>query len=312
MSAHNEFKTNTETDTARDTDKRVVTLVVTYNRKVLLRECLEALLSQSERIFKILIVDNASEDGTNEFISDIVDGEKILYSNTGENLGGAGGFSYGIKEAIKTGCDYIWIMDDDCIADKTALEELLAYAKKVNGDFGFLSSVVKWTDGSICKMNVQRKSFSQAVENFCSEQKIAMASFVSMFLNVDAVRKCGLPIKEFFIWGDDGEYSARISKSYDNYLVPSSTVVHKTAENNGSDIVTDSADRLERYFYAYRNESYFYRSLGLRGRIYFLAKVAYHRLRLAFSHSVNKKERFAVIKKGLKAGKTFKPEIEFV
>ena len=58
--------------------KKVIVVVVTYNRKVLLKECLDALLSQKYQNFNILVIDNASTDGTKEYIEDVIDNEKVL------------------------------------------------------------------------------------------------------------------------------------------------------------------------------------------------------------------------------------------
>ena len=291
----------------------VVAVVVTHNRKEVLRECLQALTKQDEHALKIIVVDNASEDGTYEHIIDFIDGDKIVYRNTGKNLGGAGGFSFGIKEAAKTDCRYIWLMDDDCVVRRDSLSALLRYAAKINDRFGFLSSVALWTDGSVCEMNVQRTSISKSVRDFKKEdQKIILASFVSLFLNRDAVMKCGLPIKEFFIWGDDWEYTGRISKRFDNYLVPQSVVTHRSDKNAGVDITRESPDRLDRYFYAYRNEKYFYDRFGLKGKLYHFAKICYHKLKITFSNCNGKKKKLDIMRKGLKAAKGFDPTIEYI
>ncbi len=294
-------------------DKSVAAVVVTYNRKQLLKECIEALLAQKEKHLRIFIIDNASTDGTEEYVKGLIDGERVVYLNTGENLGGAGGFCFGIKEAMKSDCDYVWLMDDDCIVHPDSLDKLLECADKLGGDFGFLSGVARWTDDEICEMNVQRISVWRMVKNFTVPlQRIRFASFVSLFLSRQAVLTCGLPIKEFFIWGDDWEYTSRISKKFKNYLAGESVVTHKSETNVGSNIVADTSDRLNRYFYAYRNESYLFNRLGISGKLYYAAKIPYHRLKLALSDVPDKKERFAIIKKGLKAAKTFKPEIEYV
>ena len=86
-------------------DKSVAAVVVTYNRKQLLKECIEALLAQKAKHLRIFIIDNASTDGTEEYVKGLIDGERVVYLNTGENLGGAGGFCFGIKEAMKSDCD---------------------------------------------------------------------------------------------------------------------------------------------------------------------------------------------------------------
>ncbi len=105
--------------------KKVIAVVVTYNRKELLKECIEALINQDYKNCEILIVDNASTDGTKEFIEKYIKDSKIIYKNTGSNLGGAGGFNYGIRKACELGCDFVWVMDDDWIVKKDTLTKLL-------------------------------------------------------------------------------------------------------------------------------------------------------------------------------------------
>ena len=293
-------------------NKSVIAVIVTYNRKTLLKESIEALLNQKYKNIKVLVIDNASTDGTQEYITDLVDNTKVIYLNTGKNLGGAGGFNYGIKQAVIMGCDYIWIMDDDCVVRENSLTSLVDFAKEKNDDFGFLSSVVKWTDDSICKMNVQRYSMSKKIENFEENQKIEMASFVSMFFKSSVVEDIGLPIKDFFIWGDDWEYTYRISRKYDCYLVANSIVTHKMVNNDAVNIATDSPERLPRYFYDYRNEGYLYKKAGFKGKIYFLLKRLLHIKRIVFSKTKNKKERLKILFKGSRAVRKFKPHIEYV
>ena len=131
----------------------IATIVVTYNRKELLRECVDALQS-SDVSSDIIIIDNNSTDGTKEYIADAM-ADNVTYKRLKKNLGGAGGFSAGIKYAVRQGYKYIWIMDDDTIVKKDTLERLLDATKELNNNFGFLSSSVKWIDGSDCKMNRQ-------------------------------------------------------------------------------------------------------------------------------------------------------------
>ena len=291
-------------------DKKISAVVVTYNRKELLEECVQSLLNQSYQNFNILIVDNCSTDGTQEHIERYLN-DNVKYFNTGANLGGAGGFNYGIRKAVENGADYVWIMDDDCIPTENALEELVNFAKEKEDNFGFLSSVVKWKDNSICRMNIQKISLSKSVEDFTKNQEIKLASFVSLFLKAEAVEDLGLPIKDFFIWGDDWEYTARVSSKYKSYLVAKSVVIHKSNSNLGADISQDSADRLSRYFYAYRNEGYFYRRQGIKGKTYNFLKRQLHRFRIFKSKSDNKKAKYKIIKDGFKASKTFNPRIEY-
>ncbi|MBQ8908192.1 MAG: glycosyltransferase [Clostridia bacterium] len=293
-------------------EKLIYAVVVTYNRKVLLREGILALLASDNENLRILVVDNAGTDGTKDYIADLLENPAIIYENTGKNLGGAGGFAYGIRRAVSLGAYYVWLMDDDCIVTPTALDGFLRFADKAKDEFGFLSGVVRWTDGSICKMNVQRTTLFHEISDFSRHTRVKLASFVSLFLTAKVIEEVGLPYREFFIWGDDWEYTARISKSYPCYLVSDSVAVHKSKNNIGADIVSDTGDRLDRYFYAYRNEGYFYAKEGLRGKLYYFAKKLYHRIKIRFSGTPMKKEKLAILRQGAKAAKTFTPTKEFV
>lgn len=292
--------------------KNTIAVVVTYNRKLLLKECLTALVNLKNDNLKILVVDNASTDNTYEYISQLIDNKKVIYSNTGANLGGAGGFNYGMRKAVEMGCDYVWVMDDDCIVQDDTLAELLKFADSVNDDFGFLSSVAKWKDGSICKMNIQKTDIKNRVTDFGKNQEVQLASFVSLFLKSSTICQLGLPIKDFFIWGDDWEYTFRISKHLKSYMVAKSQVTHKCVSNIGVNISKDESDRLDRYFYAYRNERYFYRQAGFKGKFYQFCKICLHITRIIFSKCKNKKAKLNIMFKGLKAGKKFNPPIEYV
>lgn len=300
-------------DVIMEKKDKVIAVIVTYNRKELLKESIEALINQKYENCKILVIDNNSTDGTKDYIKKFIEEEKIMYENTGENLGGAGGFAYGIKKACSIGCDYVWIMDDDCMVHEDTLEEFMKADEKLNGQYGFLSSKVLWKNKKICKMNIQRRTLLKNVRDFEKNiQPIAMASFVSLLIKTSIIEELGLPIKEFFIWTDDWEYTRRISKKYKCYLVNDSVVTHKSKNNMGADIVNDSKDRLNRYKYIYRNDVYLYRREGIKGWCYIFARNLYHIIRIIFSKAENKKERIKVILNATKEGKKFNPPIEYV
>ena len=121
---------------------KVVAVVVTYNRLDLLKENINALLAQKYNDFDIMIIDNASTDGTEKYVRSI-ENKKINYINTGSNLGGAGGFSFGVRKAIEKGYDFAWLMDDDTIPAYDALDSFIKKTDKFNGEFSYLASVVK-------------------------------------------------------------------------------------------------------------------------------------------------------------------------
>lgn len=294
--------------------KTVAACVVTYNRRELLLECIDHLLAQTvAAIMDVIIVDNASTDGTQEALADHIAKGNIIYVNTGSNLGGAGGFQRCFREATQRGYEYAWVMDDDCMPEANALEELLVYGDALGGDFGYLSSKVLWKDGSICVMNVQRQKLFKNVEDYSPRAiPIDLASFVSLFVPTSVVREVGLPIKEFFLWTDDWEYTRRISLKHPCYLVPSSVVVHKSAMNIGANIAYESSERLDRFEMMYRNDVYLYRREGVRGFLYECARLTAHAARVITRSSDHRGDRLRSIARGTMKGFGFRPEIEYV
>ena len=240
---------------------KIAAVVVTYNRLELLKQCVESLEKQTVPC-DILLVNNNSTDTTEEWATSISEENNIIkYRNTGANIGGAGGFNFGMRWAVEEGYELVWLMDDDCLPYEDSLQELLNAHEKLDGKYGWLSSAVLWKDGTACMMNRQKLE-----ENFYEQMELIryglvrakQATFVSLFLRAETVKKVGLPIKEFFIWGDDIEYTRRIAVrcGMPSFLAGKSQVLHMMGSNSGSSIATDGKERIERYNYAFRNENY--------------------------------------------------------
>lgn len=292
-------------------EPNVVAIVVTYNRKELLYECIQALLNQSYKNLDIFVIDNASTDQTEEYIKDLIGG-RVFYSNTGKNLGGAGGFNYGMKIACRNQYDYLWIMDDDTIPNQDALSQLIeAYKSKPQA--GFLSSKTLWTDGSLCFMNLGRDFNFRSIHNYTDEFiPCAAATFVSLFVPQKVVKEIGLPISDFFIWGDDLEYTRRITRKYKGYIATSSVVIHKMKSNDQGSIEVTPEDRIDRYKYAYRNEVFLYRREGARGWMHILLRTPVHIFRVLLKSKSKRLKRIRVILGSTIKGFAFNPKIEYI
>ena len=238
---------------------KVIAVIVTYNRLHLLKKCLSAVLAQSRKPDTIIVVDNGSTDDTRHWLA-----RQPVQCHYQDNTGGAGGFSSGIKLAYQNGADWIWLMDDDTIPHNDALEKLLTALNKVNAQkekVGFLSSRVHWTDGSVHEMNrtyLLTDSKKSAPFSFAEESGLPLVqfgTFVSMLLSSKAVEKVGLPIKEYFIWNDDVEYSKRIiSNGLAGLAVEESITSHETPTNHQSNVFIDPASSIWKFRYGLRNE----------------------------------------------------------
>ncbi len=294
--------------------KKIAAIVVTYNRCELLKECINALRNSTVPV-DILVVDNASTDDTAEAVQTFLPAGGISYFNTQENIGGAGGFHFGIKKAYELEFDYFWLMDDDTIVQPDTLELLLEADGKLKGEYGFLSSLALWKDGTDCFMN-----YHTIARDWNGEKnrlrdgilKVESATFVSFFVKREVVQQIGLPIKEYFIWGDDTEYSGRIAAEYPCYLVSDSYVIHKMEQNIPSGKITDISDmgRIERMYYSVRNDYCTFRRIGWKSLMRYSVNTMFLFLDVLLHSKEHKGKKLKVILKGYFAGVFFHPTIE--
>lgn len=280
---------------------KTAAIILTYNRKEILKNCVDAVLGQKTSVKPdVIVVDNGSTDGTKLMFEGpevFYTHDKVRYYNTGANTGCAGGFSFGMRKAAELGYDYVWIMDDDCIPSETAFAALYDYAAANAGGFGFLCSKVLWKDGNISIINVPRETLIRNVKDMNrSVIPVTMASFASLFIPISVIKDVGLPYREFFIWTDDWEYTRRISAKYPCFFITDSIVTHYIKVNSKADISSAAEDRLHRFRYLYRNDVVLYRREGLKGFAYEAARLPYHLIRIALSrHSLKEKKRRAGI-----------------
>jgi rhamnopyranosyl-N-acetylglucosaminyl-diphospho-decaprenol beta-1,3/1,4-galactofuranosyltransferase len=238
---------------------RIVAVVVAYNRRDLLHECLDALRAQTRSLSAVVVVDNASTDGSADAVAaDFPEADLVRLT---VNTGGAGGFAVGIARAVADrDADLVWIMDDDTIPTPTALQALLDARETAPVTPAVLGSRVVWTDGQDHPMNTPRpKPLADAQERRDAAAAggipVRSSSFVSMLLDADAVRAEGLPVAHYFLWNDDFEYSARVLRHRRGLFVPSSVVVHKTKARADTDV-----DPGERFYFEVRNKLWLFRA----------------------------------------------------
>lgn len=253
----------------------VYAVVVTYNRKILLQECLDALLNQTRDVQKIILIDNASTDGTEEMLREqgYLALDMMDYIKMDKNTGGSGGFYEGIRRTRNEVCDWVWVMDDDTIPATSCLEELLhandvvMSSEPIEGmesvkSPAFYASAVYGPEGEF--MNLPELSNKKSPNGYAywyqflgdSIVGISSATFVSVLISKRAIDQCGLPCRDYFIWGDDSEYTMRLTRFYgDGFLVGRSIAIHKRmgAKLLSMDHETNE-NRVELYHYLYRNQ----------------------------------------------------------
>jgi rhamnopyranosyl-N-acetylglucosaminyl-diphospho-decaprenol beta-1,3/1,4-galactofuranosyltransferase len=240
----------------------VTAVVVSYNRLKLLKQALDALLNQTVLPDLIIVVDNHSSDGTGEWLAKLAQSEeRVRTVSLSENLGASGGFNHGIRAAYESGSDWIWTMDDDTIPAPDALEQFVACIEPLSEDtlsrMGYLTSKVVWKDGSRHVHNVPlpTRFWWDGYEVIPGSIQLQAATFVSLLINRMAIRAVGFPVKEFFFWWDDVEFTLRMSDGgFLGYHVDQSRVIHATPANRASEYRFVDAANLWKYKYGIRNE----------------------------------------------------------
>lgn len=228
----------------------VCAVVVTYNRKDLLIECLDAILKQTRPVQSIYIIDNHSTDGTpqlllekgyiNELppdkltepweteshIQNLTDREyiKIHYVRMHENTGSSGGYHEGVKRGYKRGYDWLWLMDDDVEPLPDALESQLRY-KHISL---CIHPSKQYKDGELFNWEgfideASGYAFQPLSEEFRKEKEwtcVNFGCFEGMLVNRSVIKKIGYPYKNFFaFYGDDTYYGYLASKITNNIYI---------------------------------------------------------------------------------------------
>jgi len=240
-------------------EAKVAAVVVTYNRIEYLKKCIGGLRNQSRKLDEIIIVNNSSTDGSVEWLSKQTDITVITQPNTGS----AGGQFTGIKSAYDKGYDWIWCLDADVVPDQNALQMFLTSDVMGDKSLGFLSSTIYTPENSLCYINIPYLENSNSMTKF-NCLKILSASFGSVLFSRNAIKTVGYPIPDFFIWGDDAEYTFRMrEKGFNGYLIAESKATHFEQNNFPNPFL--EMNYLERKaFFAVRNTIYI---IKLRNRI---------------------------------------------
>nr|WP_011116730.1 glycosyltransferase family 2 protein [Ruegeria sp. PR1b]AAN05124.1 RB103 [Ruegeria sp. PR1b] len=207
------------------TSRKLVAVVVTYNRLDKLKVTLARLLeSPAEELAQVVVVNNASTDGTADWLETQHDPRlTVLTSET--NSGGAGGFAWGMRHAVETCApDWLVVMDDD---GRPAPGALAAFHALPEDKWDAIAAAVYFPSGEICEMNRPSRNPFWRLSEFIRTAlgggrsgfhldpaeyqgqgtSIDVTSFVGFFISARAIARIGYPDPSLFIYGDDGIYT---------------------------------------------------------------------------------------------------------
>ncbi len=200
---------------------RVVVVILTMNQRELTRACLESLRDCREELAGVVMLDNASTDGTYELVTAEFPEVNAIRSET--NLGMAAGRNLGLRTALEMGADYVWSIDNDTVVPKGTIPKLNEFMD-ANPDVGIAAATVCWgherdkvwsTTGFIDWELGEPKHPERNRPYAELEQEVNEAAFIcgcNMFFRAEVVRKTGGYDERFFCYYEDVDCSIRARK----------------------------------------------------------------------------------------------------
>jgi GT2 family glycosyltransferase len=205
----------------------IAIVIVTWNKlsslKLLLGDI--ANVEKPSSIIDVYIVDNASTDGTSDWIENHC--QDINLIRTEKNCGGSGGFSLGLKATSELNYSYIWLLDDDVRLDSESLVKLVAVLQQ-HPDIGIVGSQIRKLNQPDFIQELGSKIYqpkAHLLGLFANEHytKISSNNLEISYLAVDVVAAASLLVRaslvrkmgyfeNYFLHFDDVEWCLRAGK----------------------------------------------------------------------------------------------------
>jgi len=242
----------------------VFIILLNWNRWRDTAECVESCRRLTYPGFRIVIVDNGSNDGSEAMLRKRCPEAEII--QTGANLGFAGGNNIGIRYALDHGADYVWLLNNDTIVDAGALTALVEAAES-DTRVGMAGSKI------VCYDNPQRLWYAGAVLDavrpylpyhrgigeedrgqYDAPGETGYITGCSLLARRQMIEEAGLLDDDMFLYFEDVDWSARARQAgWRLMFAPSSVVRHKESMSAGG-----AASPTVMYYTA-RNRLYFVR-----------------------------------------------------
>jgi len=216
-------------------------VILNYNGKDYIEECLDSVIDQTYEPLEIIVVDNASIDSSLEILKEKYSSKiKLIESNT--NLGFAGGNNLALDY---TKGEFIALLNNDAVADRRWIEEFMSAVNRCDGTFGmWASKILFYDDREIIDtaghliypdgLNRGRGKGEKDKGQYDKEEEVFFPSGCAAIYRKEMLDIIGFFDPDFFAYGDDTDLGmkARIA-GWKCIYVPKSVVYHHSSAASG-------------------------------------------------------------------------------
>lgn len=230
-------------------DMKLAVILVNYNGKKYNEACIESLRANKvQGEVKIIVVDNASTDGSVEILRKRYgEEEQVELIELDDNYGFSCANNIGIRHAKAWGADAVLLLNNDTEIKENMLRELLACAKRHPNSM--IVPKIYYSDareriwsagGSVSPVVWKVRHIGLDEEDrgqYDEERRIFFATGCCLFLPVQVVEQAGMLDERFFLYYEDTEYSFRLRElGIEIYYCPQAVMYHKVgASSKGAD-----------------------------------------------------------------------------
>ncbi len=217
-------------------------ITVNYNQTQVTRELLASLRGVSYPSLEIILVDNASADRSIEQLSH--EFPEIIYIQTEQNLGFAGGNNIGIRAAKGS---LIMLLNNDVEVPSGFLEPLVSVFEN-DSNVGMASPKVLYPDGKTLQyagaLGIKALTgrgkriglFEQDSGQYDYIRRTDLGHGAALMVRRSVIDKVGLMPELYFLYYEEHDWCEQVKRAgYDMYYVGTSSVIHKESMSTGGD-----------------------------------------------------------------------------
>jgi len=224
---------------------RVSAIVVNWNAREDTRECIESLIKSDYPDLDIILVDNASSDGSVQYLRSLFSGITILENSTNERF--ARGSNKGMRFALDRGTQYVFLLNNDAVVEEATIGRLVG-ALEASSSIGFVGPKILyfskrdviWSAGGEVNFwtGITRHRGIREKDNgrYNDSVEVGYLTGCALMAKRELVEKIGLLDPSYYIYGEDADWCLRASKAgFKIVYVPDARVWHKVSLSTGGE-----------------------------------------------------------------------------